>query len=291
MNGKVLLLYNVRAGRGRALSEIERAREVFTGSGLAAVCRKVEFDSNPFDGCEDADIAVVAGGDGTLNYVVNAMKSKGLDLALGVIPAGTANDFAGAIGMSRNAVEAARQIVGGREQRLDCGIVNGLYYVNIFSFGLFTTTSQRTPDSRKRRWGKLAYIAEGIKELRSLRPLPLHVSTDEGSFDADALMVLVFNGETAGGFRLARLASVRDGVFDLLLLERRNFAVTCLHMLRYLCGGTPSSVRTLQSSRIAITSAADGILTDVDGQRGADFPLDIRCEQGGLRVITPSPRA
>lgn len=283
---KALLFYNLKAGRGKALANIEKVADVFRASGFDTVPLPIDFAKNPFDGHEDAQMAVVAGGDGTINYVVNRMKERGLDMAIGIIPSGTANDFAGAVGMSRNPVEAARQIVTGREQRLDCGCVNGLSFVNIFSFGLFTTTSQRTSDERKRKLGKLAYILEGIGELRSLRPLPLHFVTDGGEFDVDALMVLIFNGETAGGFRLARTADVRDGLFDALVLERRNFAVTCVDMVRYLLGGSPRSVRHFRSQRISV-SGVENILTDVDGQRGADFPLDISCTAGGLRVICP----
>lgn len=115
---------------------------------------------------------VVAGGDGTVNFILNRMKEKGLDITLGVIPAGTANDFAGALGMAKDPVKAAEQIATGEVIRVDCGRVNDIYFVNIFSFGLFTTTSQRTPDEQKHRWGKLAYIAEGIKELRRMHKIP-----------------------------------------------------------------------------------------------------------------------
>lgn len=153
--------------------------------------------------------------------------------------------------MAKNPLEAARQIVTGEVQALDCGVVNGLHFVNIFSFGIFTTTSQRTPDERKHRLGKLAYIMEGIKELRHMHAIPLHVRTENGEFDFNALMALVFNGETAGGFRLANTSSVRDGIFDCLLLEKRNFLVSCFAMVRYLCGGHPRSVRHLARSDVA----------------------------------------
>ena len=228
----------------------------------------------------------VAGGDGTVNYVVNRMKERGLDVPLGVIPAGTANDFAGAIGMSHDPLEAARQIVGGHLERIDCGRVNGLYFVNIFSFGLFTTTSQRTPDERKHRLGKLAYILEGVKELRRLHGVPLEVETDRDRFRIDALMMLVFNGETAGGFRLARRSSVRDGLFDCILLEKRAFLRSVWAMARYLLGGNPRLVRHLRTRSLGIVSPLDE-LTDVDGQRGARFPLRIECLPGELRVFCP----
>ena len=141
-------------------------------------------------------------------------------------------------------------------------------------------------DERKHRLGKLAYIMEGIKELRHMHAIPLHVRTESGEFDFNALMALVFNGETAGGFRLANTSSVRDGIFDCLLLEKRNFLVSCFAMVRYLCGGHPRSVRHLRAATLQISSPIDEP-TDVDGQRGARFPLDVRCLPGLLRVVCP----
>lgn len=287
---RILLLYNVAAGRGTVEDRLDEVADVFRRRGHEVVPRGIVFGENPFDGCETVDMAVVAGGDGTLNYTVNRMKEKGLDIVLGVIPAGTANDFAGAVGMSGSLVEAAEQIADGRERRLDCGWVNGLYFVNVFSFGLFTTTSQHTSDDIKHRFGKLAYIFEGLKELRSKHGLALHFSTDEGEFDSNALMTLIFNGETAGGFRIARDASVCDGMFDGLILENRNFFSLCRDIIIFQRGGNPKSVRKFRSRNIRITSSAVNIPTDVDGQKGAEFPLDIRCVAGGLRVVCPEQR-
>ena len=226
------------------------------------------------------------GGDGTVNYVVNAMRNKGLDIPLGVIPAGTANDFAGALGMSHKPLEAAKQIASGAIDRVDCGCVNGLYFVNIFSFGIFTTTSQRTPDERKHKIGKLAYIIEGVKEFRAMHAVPLQIVADGQAFDFNSLMVLVFNGETAGGFRLARRSSIKDGLFDCLMLEKKNFLRSTLAMGRYLLGGNPKIVRHLRARALDIVSTLNEP-TDVDGQKGAEFPLHIECIAGGLRVMCP----
>ena len=229
---------------------------------------------------------VVAGGDGTVNYAVNAMKRKGLDIPIGVIPAGTANDFAGAVGMSREPLEAARQIASGAVDRVDVGRVNDLYFVNIFSFGIFTTTSQRTPDERKHKIGKLAYIIEGVKEFRTMHAVPLEIEADGERFDLRSLMVLIFNGETAGGFHLARRSSIRDGLLDCILLEKKNILHSTFAMGQYLLGGNPKIVRHLQARRIDIRSTVNEP-TDVDGQRGAEFPLHIECLPGGLRVLCP----
>ena len=281
---KALFLYNPAAGRGRIARNVGGISTIFQAYGYDVTPQRIDFTANPFDGNETIDLMVVAGGDGTVNYAVNAMKRKGLDIPIGVIPAGTANDFAGAVGMSREPLEAARQIASGAVDRVDVGRVNDLYFVNIFSFGIFTTTSQRTPDERKHKIGKLAYIIEGVKEFRTMHAVPLEIEADGERFDLRSLMVLIFNGETAGGFHLARRSSIKDGLFDCILLEKKNFFRSTLAMCRYLAGGSPKIVRHLRARRIDIRSSVNEP-TDVDGQKGAEFPLHIECLAGGLRVM------
>lgn len=281
-----LLLYNPEAGRGRIGKNLDRIVAIFRSSDYLLAPQEIDFERDPFTGITPPELVVVAGGDGTVNYVVNRMKERGLDLQLGIIPAGTANDFAGALGMSHDPLEAARQILEGEETRIDCGRVNDLYFINIFSFGIFTTTSQRTPNERKHRIGKLAYIIEGVKEFRTMHAVPLQVRADGRSFDLNSLMVLVFNGETAGGFHLAPRSSVRDGMFDVVMLEKRNFLSSTLAMGRYLLGGNPRIVHRLRVQNLEIESTINEP-TDVDGQPGAQFPLRIECLAGELRIRCP----
>ncbi|MBQ5619560.1 MAG: YegS/Rv2252/BmrU family lipid kinase [Alistipes sp.] len=280
---QALFLYNPQSGTGRIERKVTDIVAIFQQHGYRLEPLSIDFTQNPFVGREEIDLVVVAGGDGTVNFILNRMKEKELDIPIGVIPAGTANDFAGAIGMSKDPLKAAEQIATGEIIRVDCGKVNDIYFVNIFSFGLFTTTSQRTPDEQKHRWGKLAYIAEGIKELRRMRKIPLEIRADGEHFSLDTLIALIFNGETAGGFRLARRSSIQDGHFECLLLEKRNFLHACWTMVRYLLGGDPKAIRHLHVRSLEIHSTVNE-LTDVDGQRGAEFPLSVRCLEGALRI-------
>ena len=172
---RVLILYNGRAGHGRIERKIDAICGVFAEGGWNVIAQALCFGENPFDAVTDVDLVVICGGDGTINYVVNALKSKGLNLPIGIIPSGTANDFANMLGLSKDAVTAARDILCGVERKVDCGRVNDMWFVNIFSFGLFTTTSQHTSDAVKHRVGKLAYILEGAKELLHHETIPLHI--------------------------------------------------------------------------------------------------------------------
>ena len=175
---KALFLYNPESGRGHIARNVADIVRIFADGGWDLIPQKIDFATNPFDFHPDIERVVVAGGDGTVNFAVNRMRERNLTLELGIIPAGTANDFAGVLGMSHDPLEAARQIANGVIERVDCGCVNGLYFVNIFSFGIFTTTSQRTPDERKHLIGKLAYIIEGVKEVSSMHAVPLEIEAD-----------------------------------------------------------------------------------------------------------------
>ena len=269
---------------------------IFAQAGYALQPVQIRFDDNPFEGYEDVDLAVVAGGDGPLNYIVNAMMHRGLHFTLGILPAGTANDFAGALGMSTDVVEAAQQVANGMIEEIDCGKVehinskkeSPIYFVNIFSFGIFTTTSQHTPERMKHRLGRVAYLLAGVKDLKNLHGIPLTITTDEETFYYPTLMGLVFNGETAGRVPLARMSNLRDGVFDCLFLRKRETAFqSACDMLLYMLGIRTRAVKFLRTSTLTLMSPTVED-TDVDGQRGGSFPLRVKCLKGALKIVSPS---
>ena len=293
---RAILIYNPHAGRGKIERNISRIVAVFRTVDYDLILHPIEFERNPFDGNEDVDLVIIAGGDGTINYVVNAMMHKGLSITLGIIPAGTANDFAGALGMSTDVVEAAQQIANGVIEEIDCGKVehinnkkeSPIYFVNRFSFGIFTTTSQHTPERMKHRLGRVAYLLAGVKDLKNLHGIPLTITTDEETFYYPTLMGLVFNGETAGRVPLARMSNLRDGVFDCLFLRKRETAFqSACDMLLYMLGIRTRAVKFLRTSTLTLMSPTVED-TDVDGQRGGSFPLRIKCLKGALKIVCPS---
>jgi YegS/Rv2252/BmrU family lipid kinase len=280
---KGLLLYNKRARRGSLGKRVGEIIELFREESIELEPTLIEFEKNPFDGHEDIDIAVACGGDGTINFVVNMMRAKGINPQLGIIPAGTANDFASAIGMRRKIMEAARQIAKGKERMVDCGVVNGRYFVNVFGFGVLTTVSHFTSDKEKQLIGKLAYIHEGIKDFISMHNIPLHIEADGTAHDIEAVMCLVFNGNSAGQFKLAADAKIDDGELDLLVLEHHDAFATCRNMVGHLLGTKPEAVHHIRCHELTISSNIEEP-TDVDGEPGPQFPMHIRCEKGALRI-------
>lgn len=278
------MLYNKAAGKGRIVRHIKRIVEIFAEQDIAMTPREIDFATNPFEGEEEVvELAVVCGGDGTINYVVNSMRSKGLNIVLGIIPAGTANDFAGALGMKRSIIGAARQIATGTKHKVDCGEVNGNYFVNVLSFGVLTTTSQQTSDKEKHLVGKLAYIRVGTRDLFTMHRIPLYARINGEEFRTDAAMFLAFNGKSAGQFKLAPGAEIDDGKLDILILDYNNPATTLWNMMRYVMGRKPQAVHCMRSEEIVLHTTLNE-RTDVDGQPGPQFPMTIRCIHNALTV-------
>lgn len=280
---KAILLFNTQAGKGHIGRHIEAIVEIFRRADIDIHPKRLDFERNPFDGDEDTELAVICGGDGSINYVVNSMFKKGLDVTLGIIPTGTANDFASAIGMRRRVLRAAEQIAQGTERRVDCGRVNGNAFVNVLSFGVLTTTSQQATDREKHLVGKLAYIRIGTRDLLTMHSIPLVARINGEEFSTEAAMFLAFNGRSAGQFRLAPEAKIDDGLLDVLILRYDKMAKTCWSMMHYLVGGMPEAVNYIRTDKIELL-CAQRERTDVDGQPGPDFPLSIECLPGALKI-------
>lgn len=270
---RIVLLYQ-KAGFTMSLFRITRERGL---KELAAIIA----DLNP-------EHLLVAGGDGTINRLVNYLKHRDIEIPLGLIPSGTANDFANLIGMPGNPIEACRRVLAGSVQRLDLGRVGNRYFVNVLSSGLFTEVSHKTPTTLKNTFGRLAYYMSSLGELPMFRRINIEVQSEELSFRGSCLILLVFNGRTAGNLRLANQSSARDGVLDVLIIRGENIVEsikTVFHFLVKRDANYPEDVVYFQTNKLRIESRDPALSSDLDGELGGVFPLDIECLPGALQLI------
>lgn len=280
---KTLLLYNTASGRGRINNRVSEITALFSKAGYDVTPQKVVFSKNPFEGYEHIDLVVICGGDGTINFVINALKEKNLDPEIGIIPVGTANDFAYALGIKSDITGAAQQIINGKVRRVDCGKVNDNYFVNVLSFGVLTTTSQQTSDKEKHIIGRLAYLRTGFVDLLNMHSIPLSIKCNGEEHKFEAVMFLAFNGNSAGQFKLAPKASVDDGKFDILILDYDNKAKTFWNMVSYLINHASRAVHHFRTDKVELNCHTDE-RTDIDGQPGPKMPLSIECIAGALKI-------
>ncbi len=224
---KMLLIVNPKSGRAKMRSELLAVTEIFSGEYDVTVyitkCRldatervKRIADENEFS------LIVVCGGDGTLNEVISGLKSKNLKITLGYIPSGTLNEWSSGLGISRNIIDAAKDILNGKEIDLDIGKFGDKYFSYTASFGAFTDASYSAPQDIKNVLGQAAYFFEGIKSLANIKPLHMKFVCDEKEVEGDFLFGAISNSMSVGGIVKFDKAAVElnDGIFEVMLIKK-----------------------------------------------------------------------
>ncbi len=171
---------------------------------------------------EQYDCVVAFGGDGTLNEVINGLMRLEKRPLLGYIPAGTTNDFAAGLGLSRNVVKAAMTVLDGQVQELDVGrFGEDRYFSYVASFGTFTKASYSTPQDIKNLFGYAAYLLEGLRSLSDFQVYTLDILADGEEIRGDFIFGAVSNALSVGGVVKFDSAQVdlSDGLFEMLLIR------------------------------------------------------------------------
>lgn len=221
---KCLMIINARAGKQRIKGKLAEIISLFNQAGYRCQVEITQYSKHAGElagKAEEFDLVVVAGGDGTLNEAINGMLQKGLKKPLGYLPCGTTNDFAASMGISRNLVRAAEDILNGQDQLIDVGKTKNHYFAYVASFGAFTESVYATPQNIKNALGYAAYLVEAAKSLADIHPIPLIVRTDGEELKESYLFGAVANGTSIAGFLKLdkKLVKMNDGLFELLLIR------------------------------------------------------------------------
>ncbi|WP_099157686.1 diacylglycerol kinase [Virgibacillus ndiopensis] len=222
------IIYNPTSGREAFKKELPTVLERFeiagyetsthatTSEGDAIVAAKVAVERR-------YDLVVAAGGDGTINEVINGIAEQEYRPRLGIIPVGTTNDFARALFIPRNISKAVDIILNDQSMQLDIGKVNDHYFVNIAGGGKLTELTYEVPSKLKTMLGQLAYYMKGIEMLPSLKPTSVKIEYDGEVLEEDIMLFLISNTNSIGGFeKLAPTAKLDDGYFDVIILKKTN---------------------------------------------------------------------
>lgn len=287
---KVKFIYNPYSGEGAILKEIDKIIDMHQKKRYTIIPYRIERGVDIKEAFKDIDESykyiLIAGGDGTIDSVVNAMKQEGIELPIGILPVGTANDFARFLGMTNNTDNDIEKILNSEPMKIDIGHVNDKYFVNVLSTGLFTDVSQKTDTNLKNTLGKLAYYIKGIEQLPKFRSLDVKITANGKIYDTPMYLILVFNGQTAGGFKIALDAKVDDGLLDVFILKSCHIAEFIHVFLKFMMGEHMDDPRVeyVKTKELLIESI-EGIVTDIDGEKGPDFPLRVSCIKDGIEVL------
>lgn len=287
---KVRFIYNPFSGEGSILNKIDKIIEMHEERDYQIVPFRISKNKGIKEALEIVDESysyiLIAGGDGTVDILINAMKEKGLNLPIGILPVGTANDFGKFINMPQDIEKACEQILSSEPVKVDIGKINERYFINVASTGLFTDVSQKTDVALKNTIGKLAYYIKGIEELPNFRKLKIKLKSKEVNYDGEMYLMLIFNGQTAGNFKLATRSSAMDGFLDVIVIKAVQIFEILPLFIKVLKGEHLDSNKVIYFKTDDLyIECEEGIVTDVDGERGPDFPLHVQCIKGAIEVL------
>lgn len=222
---KMLFIYNPNSGMGLLKPKLSDVLDIFVKGGYEvtvyptqkyhdAVRKMGEYE-------EQYDLVACSGGDGTLDEVVTGMMKREKKVPIGYIPAGTTNDFASSLHISKNMLEAADTVVNGVPFACDVGVFNQDYFVYIAALGLFTDVSYETKQSMKNVLGHLAYILEGTKRIFNIPSYRIKVTHDGETIEDEFIYGMVTNSRSVGGFKgiTGKNVVFDDGKFEVTLFK------------------------------------------------------------------------
>jgi YegS/Rv2252/BmrU family lipid kinase len=298
MSMRTCIIFNP-AARG------ERARHFRERLGIIAAKAELRPTTCPGDArrlaavavADGFEIVVAAGGDGTVNEVLNGIGDApdGLNRAcLAVLPLGTVNVFAREIRMPKNVDAAWTVILTGKETRIDLpqaqfGVEKEpqrRYFAQMAGAGWDSLAVERVSLKLKKRIGGAAYVVAGLQAL--IKSLP-EIIVSDGILSLTGRLVLIGNGIFYGGsYRVFPLADLRDGLLEVTILPRLGFfsLLRALYGLGFNALYTTGQARHLRGRSITLTSAAP-VPFHVEGENVGFLPTEFTIQQGALRVIVP----
>ncbi len=232
----------------------------------------------------DVPLVVVGGGDGTLRAVLPAIAR--CDSVLGILPLGTANNFARSVGVPMDLVGAIDTIVDGREISVDLGLINGEFFANNLSIGFSRDIVSATPHGLKRWLGALSYVFFETGYILRQRLFCCTIATEAGSTRFLTRHLMTVNGAHYGTRPIATEARLDDGLLDLLALASISKWQGIRFWARFILGRHlyDPDLRRFRVERATI-SADPPRTVIVDGERGPMTPVEIAAAPGALRVM------
>lgn len=295
VSSEITLFVNPTAGRGRgahaaqpaasALREAGFSVRTVVGTDAADALARLRAD------VRDGTGAVIAvGGDGVVSLALQAL--AGTAVPLGVVAAGTGNDFARSMGLPVREPEragrlAAEALKEGRIREIDLGRAGDTWYGTVLCSGFDSRVNDRGNRMRL-PLGRFKYDLAILAELAAFRPFPYRITLDGGRvIETEATLVAVGNGSSyGGGMRICADAEPDDGLFDVTVVGDCGRG-TLLKVFPQVYKGTHLThpkVTVHRAAEVTLESAA--LTAYADGERLGPLPVTARCVPGALRLLT-----
>ncbi|MBQ7886933.1 MAG: diacylglycerol kinase family lipid kinase [Clostridia bacterium] len=286
------IIVNPVSGGGKNQLVVEKIEKILSERG--EMCRLFPTQAEG-DGDHQAHLAIESGcdaiicvgGDGTLSEVVDAMANSGK--LFYIVPSGTGNDFARAFGLPKDPLEAFIAQLDGEEAAIDCGSLNGRAFINVSGSGFDVEVLRKTEELKAVYPGEQAYTKAVLAVLGSYKAFETEISIDGGAFKPHrATIVEIANGRYfGGGMLVAPKSSFRDGLFDVVVVDRvPSMLIPFLMPLFKLGLHVHLPIGHVMKAKEVVMRAKNMVI-NIDGNLKEMDEAHYRVMEGALRVRLP----
>lgn len=292
---KIKIIANPSSGREGAVEIINKLLVPFASKGTSILLNFTQEagDARKFAATDDGEDCIISmGGDGTVNEVVSGLYDAKRDTPLAIYPAGTVNDFAESMGIPKDPYDFYTMVVYGKKSAVDIGLCGDSAFINVCAVGTFSEIGYSVPDEAKSAVGRLAYYAEGFRMFRGKDFLKsgfdVHIDCDGEIIDTKAMIVMVSNSNSVGGFsKISPKADVKDGLLELAVIEEMSMTKVFELFRTIGLGKHIDHDHFIYRHGKKITLRADKPMhVDIDGEKGPCLPQTIQVVPGAVQLIT-----
>lgn len=286
---KAIFVANTKSRQGEA--SFERAIELLKASGVELVDSRAvksprRIGREVRDAIDRAPMVIVGGGDGTLSSTIDYFKGKRTVFA--ILPLGTANSFARALGLPLELEEAVDVIAKGVRRRIDLGCIDGDYFGNSAVIGLSPLIAKSVPASLKRYLGRFGYALWAAKVGFQFRPFRLTVSDSDSETTMWATEVRIANGGFFGGVEMVEDAELDSGEIIVQIVtgksSRNLFRNWLSNMLKLRSRDEWQA--ELRAKRIRLETEPVMDVT-IDGELAARTPIEVTVAPKAVAIAAP----
>lgn len=298
---KCIFLYNPHGGRGKIAKKlpyiIKRLRRKYDAVDVYASRGPGDFTHKVREIANDYDCVIFSGGDGTFNEILQGIGGMEHPPLLGYLPGGTVNDVAHSLGISRNSLRRALKVIlDGRQELLDCMLVNGTHYAMYsVSAGAFTSASYTTPQKTKRSLGAVAYGLEGVRKNLLFRVFPVRAKTAHAETFGECVFAMAMNGRCVAGLRMNPGGSMKDGKLEGVVIRqvkdptlpnrlRALFTVAKLFLFGYRF--RQKNIEHFPGDTVRF-EVPDDVVWNFDGERGITGSIEVTVVPKKVPLLVP----
>ena len=284
---KCLLLYNPTSGKGKFKEELPLVKEIMKEKGHTLDVFLPSSREETFEKAKELasiyDCFLVAGGDGTLNTVINGVMNSKFRPKILSIPRGTTNDMAIILGVGKD-IRQNLDLLDEEPIKTDLGKINEHYFCYALACGAFTSVTYEIERKNVKKYGYFAYLKQCIKQVGKNKKTEYKISYDIGEVSGDYCLLMMLNSKRVARFnlRLFSEAKMNDGILELRLLKGMGILNAIKIAFFFIFSGRLFRKDKQIISNSFFIETDSNVVWNVDGEKGPSGSVEIRVCQEAL---------